>query len=990
MADSNTSMIVRNLEKYGSSPATLQRDALQAIRNILNNEHGIISPENPVAMLLEISATQTAGAIGKNFLLNRRQYPVAAQTHEDLYYHLSDLDWVGVFALPSEARFSVSFNYDEVLDMLKPLPDGSGNLLRIPRGTQITVGNIDFLLDYPVNILQLKHGGFRITYDTTESSPIQTLKSNIVPFNIAIVNKIKYLTLALDLVQLKEIVVEDSITSATTIDNTKSFIDQYFFSRVYTGNDQTGWKELTTTHCPDVYDLHKPTAVLKLINGKEENKLNVTIPKIYNNTIIDPTGMETSTLGSRIRIEIYATVGELSMNLAEYTYTQFKWDFYPAGDRKRDYSGLGDYSSAFQSIKTVLISSSSFISQGRDQLSFDELRQRVIDNTVGPNKVPISHLAIEDKNQDHGFRIIKSVDYVTNRIYWAIREMPKPISSKLITPAAASIETLITSITELVSTGTVIDNGKRVTITPDSVYRMNNGKLTILDKTEIDRIKDLSPENKAQAVNSEEMFYSPFHYVVDTDNSTIKLRPYYLDNPTCITKSFVDSNNKIDVSLTIMSYDIERTKKGFVLTCVMGSNDVYKRLADDEIWAHMLIHPFKDKGYVYVQGKMVGRTTDTREPIFQFELDTNFDIDENHCLIFNNTSLQGTNNIAAPIELEGNWEILFGFYGDMPNWSRIKTDDKIGTHLVNPNAKVILCESIKVRLGHYLEYLWTRARSYADEIQYQRYQNDVPLLYQEDVYEADAATGSIINVVNGQVQYNLAHRKGDPVLDKQGNPILKHRAGDTVLDDNGEPIIAEPRKIIRRLELMLIDGVYWFATDTIASEYRSEIVATFIDWLTDDLVPLNEKTLEQTRILFYPSATMGQIKVMYNEGIETFIDAAQSLKIDLTVNKQVYNDYDIREKIREATIKVLNDEIKKETVSRSSIIKQLTKEHGDDVIGIAISGLGGNDRIVSFTVIEEGKRATVRKKLTVQADETLGVTEDVTFNFILHSRDQID
>lgn len=327
MADNNTSMIVRNLEKYGSSPATLQRDALQAIRNILNNEHGIISPENPVAMLLEISATQTAGAIGKNFLLNRRQYPVAAQTHEDLYYHLSDLDWVGVFALPSEARFSVSFNYDEVLDMLKPLPDGSGNLLRIPRGTQITVGNIDFLLDYPVNILQLKHGGFRITYDTTESSPIQTLKSNIVPFNIAIVNKIKYLTLALDLVQLKEIVVEDSITSATTIDNTKSFIDQYFFSRVYTGNDQTGWKELTTTHCPDVYDLHKPTAVLKLINGKEENKLNVTVPKIYNNTVIDPTGMETSTLGSRIRIEIYATVGELSMNLAEYTYTQFKWDF---------------------------------------------------------------------------------------------------------------------------------------------------------------------------------------------------------------------------------------------------------------------------------------------------------------------------------------------------------------------------------------------------------------------------------------------------------------------------------------------------------------------------------------------------------------------------------------------------------------------------------------------------------------------------------------
>ena len=171
MSDETTSLIIRNMEKYGGSPAMLMRDSLQTLRNVLNNNHGIISAENPVALLLEMSATQTAGSIGKNWLLNRRQYPVAARTHEDLWYHLSDLDWVGAFALPSDATFVLAFDYAELESMMRPMAnDDDGKLLRIPKGMRITVGNVDFMLDYPINIRQLRHGGFRVTYDTLDKS----------------------------------------------------------------------------------------------------------------------------------------------------------------------------------------------------------------------------------------------------------------------------------------------------------------------------------------------------------------------------------------------------------------------------------------------------------------------------------------------------------------------------------------------------------------------------------------------------------------------------------------------------------------------------------------------------------------------------------------------------------------------------------------------------------------------------------------------------
>ena len=188
----------------------------------------------------------------------------------------------------------------------------------------------------------------------------------------------------------------------------------------------------------------------------------------------------------------------------------------------------------------------------------------------------------------------------------------------------------------------------------------------------------------------------------------------------------------------------------------------------------------------------------------------------------------------------------------------------------------------------------------------------------------------------------------------------------------------------------MVDATYWFATDDIAKDYRKELVATFIDWLTDDLRPLNRNTLEQTKILFYPSSTMGEIRVIYNEGIDTYINAAQSLSLDLTVDKQIYLDYDIQEKIKESSIRVIKEELKKDTVSVSSILSQLVKEYGSDVIGVQLRNLGNTDKIISFTVVEEGKKPTIRKKLTVNSDETLSVREDITFNFILHSPDSVN
>lgn len=975
----NISIFTRNMENYSGSPAMIMRDSLLALQKISNGEYTIASAENPVALVLEASAAQTAGFLNKNFILNRRQYAISAQTMDDLYYHLNDLDWIGVYSLPAKAKLSISIEYDELINIMAPLDDGTGNMLKIPKGAIFVIGDINFLLDYPIDIIRYNHGGIKITYNTEDISPLHSLSTNIIDYQVATIDGIRRLSFTVEVIQCNVTSFSDSITTDVPFNISKEFDNEFIMARVYTGNDTTGWRELQTTHCPDIYDVNVETAVLKVI----DNTLHVSIPKIYNSSVLDTSSsIISSRLGSRIKIDIYTTLGEITIDLGKYPYTAFSYNLYPEGVNTRNYN-LGKFSEGLTSLKSVYVYSNDFVQGGRNKLSFEELRSRIINHTVGNNEIPISNIAIETRIQDSHFNVVKAVDYVTSREYWATRQLPDPSNKELITPASISIEVLNITISELLGTGTVKNNDKRITITPESLFKQDNGITTMLNKSDIDYLNSLSPEAKAKKINELSLLYTPFHYVVDINDDEIELRPYYLDNPICTAKHYLDSNNYIDISLTIGEYAITKTDTGFKLVIITHSNQEYKNIIDDKVFAQLLVHPYNDKGYAYLQGELIG-LNDKNERIFEFNINTNLDIDNNDCLILNDMHLANSKDTNIPIPLDVNFEIILGTHDDLSNWQHIPLDDKININITKEeNVKAITYESINCVIGNSLKNLWVRARSNVSNYGYKRYTDDVPLTYTEDVYAED--TGSIIQIDdNDNITYTKLHSKGDEVKDNNGNTVYKHRAGDYIKDDNGNLIIEEPRKIIRRLELMMIDGTYLFANDVIGTEYRTELVNTILDWLIDGLEPINKRVLEQTRIKFYPSSSNGSVKVVYNDGLPTYINAHQSFKVDLVVTKQVANNQDILDKIKESTIKIIQEELNKLTVSSSSIAARLVTDYGINVIGMRLKGLGDNDRIVAFTVLEENKRCTIKKKLVVQADNTLGVMEDIIFNVLEH------
>ncbi len=958
----------KNMAVHGTNPRAVIRDVFGMLNRVTNGQVDIVDASNPFVYAVESAVALTSGFFLEDHSLNRRQYPASAQTEDDLYYHMSDLDYLKRFAIPSRGQFVFIFNYQEILAKMVDVPSLGIRKVVIPRHTSVSVGSVLFKLEYPIEIRELRHGGIQVIYDTAITSPLDTLTSNIIDAKIASNAGIECLFFSIPMNQYNVIYDNMAVNESTKISYSKTLTDQFYTCRVYTYSEgMDNEVELATTFSPSVYDIEKPTALLKLV-GKT---LTITIPQIYYGRGL---------LKGRLRFEIYETIGELKLNLGSYSINEFEVDF---SDGKEKKSSI--YNAPLNSLSLAQCSSDpvdTITTGGRDELTFEALRERVINNVTGQNVIPVSNIAIESNLIDKGFEIVKNIDVVTNRTYLATKALPDPTQTKLITAASASMEGIFLNIDEAAVHSTSYDNGLRLTLSPDTIYKSSNGRLEIVPPSRIDQLRAMSAEARVIEVNRNNYYYTPFHYVLDAANNEFSLRAYYLDKPVIKSKSFVEENGSTLIGATIDSYDVTRSSNGYTVSVVINADDSFAAFADDEVFAQMSFIPPGEKDYAYLNGKFVGSVQKQR--VFEFEIDTRFDADKNDQLVLTSFLMYDTDPKTIPVNLNTSFDITIGVVGDAgPQWLQNDLDRRMGWFTLNGSSKAVVCERIDVLFGYALTNLWRRARTFTSPEIYQTHLKDVPLLYKEDVYDK-TDINTTVSVVNGKVVYTATHKKGDPVKNAAGEPIFLAKKGDVVLDENGKAVLKEPRGLSRYMDLMLIEAAYWFADDMAAVTYRQEITDTFVDWIVDALGSSDDYLLEQTSIYFYPKSTLGYIDVMYNSNIFSKIEAAQSLNITLMVSKNVSRDTDLQEKIKETTIRVVNNALKEKTVSNSGIYSKLEEAYTGDVLGLTMTGLGSNENIIMFSVIDDKKQCTVRKRLYLQNDGHIGVEEDVTINFVVH------
>ena len=946
------------------NPSAIQRLILQHLED---NGISTVDPTNPFVFLLEASTMNSSIAMQQAETLTRRQYPSLAQTDEELYLHMSDVDYLDRFAQPSRTSFTVLMDYEEFLN--KAVSTGVGNVrkLTIPKHSEFNVADYRFTLQYPIDLRLMSHGGLQIVYDVSEVSPLYTLESNVVPWSIVNINGVRFIRLDISVTQIQIQPHFDQLNNSTGFNKTFTFTDQFYFARIYVSNNEGNWSEIKSTHTDQVYDPEELTAALQ-VNGSD---LRITIPQIYfTNGLAD----------NDIRIDIYTTRGETNLLLSNYDPASFTvfWRDLDTVETSRFTAPLTNYTG-------FGVFSDSSVTGGRDSLSFEELRDRVLNNSLGKNNLPITGNQLEATLNNLNYDIKKEIDNITKRTYLATRELPTPDDNG--TSAGCGIFLLESTIDNLVNNDTVNLHLERATMLPNTLYELNDGILSVVNDNRVSAIEALSGDARAAEINGHTYLFSPFHYVLDFTNNAFELRPYYLDEPEISSKTFIEENDTAELAISVDSYSISKIEEGYRILIATRSGDGFKELDNGQITAQLSFVPTNETERAYLNGTFIGYVEEER--VYEFILGTTFDIDETHSLFLNTFKFfdDSIRQLGTPLTQAFDITFIVTDYVSV-NLRNSNIDLIVGGDFIEGNDPIgISREQLTIYFGEALVNLWSNSRTVVGTADYQVYETDVQQFYEETIYARDPVTGNIIlefDDATGEVEFTVLHNIGDPVLDPEGEIVYKHRAGDIIFDLDGNPVVINERKILRQIELFLLDGVYRYATEASSVDYRNSLYKTVVDWVITDIAGINDDLLEQTRLYFYPKTTFGNIDVIIDEGTQRNIPSEQSFDVKLYMTRTNFDSLELRTPLTEQAISTIAEGLKKTTVSLTEIASTLAARLGGDILSVEITGLGGDEEVATATVVDSSNNLTIRKKLVTLSNGELMVVDDVDVEFIRH------
>lgn len=969
------SELLKKVEDVQYNPHAIQRIITKSLRDMSDGKYELFEPSNPFVFAIETAVALSAAGIQRNETLIRKQYPELAQTYDDLYPHMSDVDYLNRFATPNEAEIVILLSYDELLSKSILDTDGLRKTI-IPKDTTFTVDGIDFSLVYPVVIKIQPHGSLQIVYDVSEANPFYTLDTNLVDWRLVNMpdqtkelSHLNMVFMRVKVLQLKTKSHYDQLNSFTGFSKSYGYLEQYYHTRVYMlENDRSEWVEIKTTHSDQVYDTRVVTAKLKVDDGV----LNVTIPSVYfTRNMVHPN----------IRIDIYTTKGKMNIGLDRFTPSSYvaTWD-----DKRKQ---VDPFTTVIADIDTLLIYSESTLNQGSNGLTFEQVRKRVIEGSLGKIDIPITPAQLSNTLNDINFNIIKDIDNTTKRLYVATRGLEPPTNGSVSTPVGCTIQQLNSTVKQLSGLSTVKENYKRLTIESGTLFELQKGVLSIVSNSEKAALLDNSLDYLINEASNKQYLYNPVHYVIDYVDE-LRLRSYFLDEPAIKSKEFVSDNPTTGLEIMTMRYGISKTDIGYKIIVVTKSSDKTKELVGDRIKLQLRYKPVNDQLYAYVDVPFIS-LSQTGDLIFEATLASKFDIDSNDLIVFNNFSVTDTDSVNTYCSLNVRMDLIY-IIEDYTHEGIKNTElDRVKhTPFLSEDSYVISQETITVHLGYRLKDLWDRARTVVSKNEYLTYEQDIPHLHEVDVYKRNKLTGSYeldYNEATGLVTSTKIASKGDPVL-VNGEPRILHKKGSVKMDSSNKPIVKQNRDIAVSVDLMLFEGAYFFASERTAVNAKNETIRTLVQWIIKEMPKLNGRLLENTRMQFKPKQNIGWIDVIVNNGNMTSMSSAQSLRVKIYMTTTAYNNLSLRSDLEKMAKEVIVKELSKDTVSSTNMGYNIKKNAVDGVIDVSVSGLGGVADFDLVSASDASVTLSLAKKLDIMSDQSITVRDDILFEYIEHTK----
>lgn len=954
-------------------PSNQLRNMIRRVNEIVDGRYQLVDPTNPLAFLAEMACAGAANTAIHHEAEMRRRHPMLALTKEDLYFHLTDRQYKGAFSIPPLAPIGIIIPVEEIVNNAKEIGTTGVKLLSIPKNSVWSTNGYSFTLEHPVDFKIMLDGSVTVGFGSPVVPALHQIDSNMIEFdrvNFEGVDCLRFYIVARQMTINSQII---RVNNATTSLGNIAYTDKFHYLRAFQRVTEDGvrvWKEFVTTHSQHVYDPYQLTLLVRDMGGE----VQLTLPAVYQSMNI---------LDGEIRVDLYTTKAQNDVILSDFPHTQ--WEFEP---RDFDNTDNGYYTAPFSRVSTMISFSDGFTSGGRDELSFEDLRLRIMEVHYGPADIPITHTSHSLTLADRGFSSVKELDSTTQRIFSATRTMPLSTDSSFLrSPLNVGVFNMLMRISDLEESDYISVNGDRATLHPRMLFKYADGGVSIVSNDEMSWLQSLNGDLLARTVTGGGYLFTPFYNVLDATKNNFELRVYDLDSPSAGARQFVKDNPSLLLDLTSASaVTIEKTSSGYNLKLLTNSGNTFRNLRDDQVGVQLSFIPIGETQHKTIVGTLINKDEEGNR-LYSFDIITNYDINADDELTVTNfiTFGDGPKPNQMPLNVEMH---LCYFVNDYPiqGYERTTIDEVLNSQVLPADTMGILQESIRLQLGYAISNLWTGARSTIMPADYMVYDHDMPKRYDKPVYERDANDELVVTQTPQGLVVNKIHDVGDLVLDEFGQQEYEYRKGDYV-KVGGNYVLKSARELTRQVDLTLFDGLFYFANNRLSTEYLSYVKRNIVQWSVTDMAEVNRVSLDETTVKFKPLITIGQLGVVVGEGGDVTIEAEQNLVVDIYLTENGWKNDTLKEGLRNLVIDIVVEEFEKENISTMNMINAFKEKNisNQEVLGINIFGLGGENYNYPLISLKDGSgRPSIRKKLTPLPNNQYTVEEDIVVNFIPH------
>ena len=953
--------IVNNFEFFRTNPNAIQRYAIELLEKLSEKKYTINDPSNPFVFLLEASAMLASTAMNESKSRVRELYPSLAIKPEDIYRHMSDRDYLNQFSIPGKINMSLVMSVKEIIDSSVKVSDQNYKKITIPKDSIFSISDYDFGIHYPIDIRVTAQDGLQVVYDTSNQSPLKSITDNKIDCNYFSYNNQEYINIDLPMEQFSLTSHKRPLNVNVGFNQLIEFSDNFYYCRVFTKKNNQ-WMELETTHSKEVFDLAKVTAQLTVLS----NKLQVTIPILY---------FTNSQLGGELRIDVYTTKGEISVNLGNFSQDNSRYQWRDLNSENKNI-----FSSPLGKFTYMMMYSTSIITGGGNGESFAQIRDRVVSSRARRD-VPIRYSELEVYLADRGYQLIRAIDNITDRVLLAAKRLPSYGDNSLI--ISGSIENVITSEGEL-NTDTIINHGNNFTFFPNGLYERIDGVVKKLPASEENRILSSTNLQLAEMIKTRNIFYNPLHYSLDKEDNYLTFTPYMLSSPTLKSRWKVREDTQAGYQLASNDINVIYDRTGYKIQISTIANKAVKELPDDSVFCQLSFSPQNDSSKVFLNAKQIG--TSNSERVFEFKIDTDFDINREGYIAVEGFSKIVDDDFSYRVNLNGTFNLTFAFNAPeakINTFTAFNFEQYLGHHLVPKNTEVLTVERLEILLGESLDLLLSDSRLSVTSKVYDTYETDIPATYKSQVYQRNSsgALDLVTDPDTGRRVPVIIHNTGDPILDENGDPTVEFKKGDVKLE-NGKPVILKDRTNLYFLDILLINAIYLFSTVPEQEEIFNNIPKMIADYLKNELTDISNKLLERTEIFYTPKRTMGHVQIQVSKAEKIIIESSQGITIDFFVSPTTNADEKLKETLENIAKEELMKWINNSTLSLSILITALTDKLGDSIIGVNVYWQGALKDIDTFTIVDPQDAINIKQELVLNYDDSLEVKDAINIQFI--------